>query len=323
MPEAVSVIICTYNCAHFLRQCLESVTQQTRPPDEVIVVDDGSKDETPEVVAAFRSVRYLRQENAGKAAAFNRGFAAAKGDIICHLDADDYWLPEKLSRAMEVLSSFPVGIVTHDAFYVDGKGNFLYGSELGLDGEAPLRQLSLQDILPMCFVYRPYNAARGSLGVANTVCVKREAVADFLPLPESLGLAVDGALLLGAARKGLIYVPKKLSAYRHHESNHFVRDPRSLEFQRRLFRWISEVPGIGEAREKRLLEVLAFETEVQAAMTLGKRPLNTAFKAAALPPRLLLLGLIPHWKQYALPAASLLQWRKIRGVLQRAAHLLS
>ena len=66
MQPRVSVIICTYNYGHFIRQCLESVARQTRPVDEVIVVDDGSADNTPEVVREFSGVRYLRQENAGK-----------------------------------------------------------------------------------------------------------------------------------------------------------------------------------------------------------------------------------------------------------------
>jgi glycosyltransferase involved in cell wall biosynthesis len=321
MPEIVSVIICTYNYAHLLRQCLESVVHQTRRPDEVIVVDDGSEDETPEVVSAFEGVRYLRQKNAGKAAAFNRGFAASTGDIICHLDADDYWLPEKLGRVLDVFSSAPVGIVTHDTFYVDGKGNFLYGSRPGLNAKESPRHLSFRDALLMCFAYRPRNAVQGTLGVVNTVCVRREAVADLLPLPRTLGLAVDGALLLGAGRNGLIYVPEKLSAYRHHEHNHFVRDPRSLEFQRALFSWVRQLPGIDGAYERSLLEVLALETEVQAAMALGKQPLRTTFKAAALPPKLLHLGLIPHWKQFALPAASLLRWRRTRRVLQHVAKL--
>src|SRR5215472_14342653 len=192
MPAKVSVIICTYNYGRFLRQCLETVLGQTRPANEVIVVDDGSEDETPEVVSAFRSVCYLRQENAGKAAAFNRGFEAATGDIICHLDADDYWLPDKLERVTEVLSRGQTGGLIHEALYIDGKGNYLYGSGLEVRSSLVLRRFSLRDVLVMCFMYRPGNTIAGSLGVANTICVRKEAVADIFPLPVEIGLAVDG-----------------------------------------------------------------------------------------------------------------------------------
>src|SRR5947207_12798773 len=96
MNARTSVIICAYNYARFLPRCLESVLSQSQSADEIIVVDDGSTDQTQDVVTGFRSVRYVRQKNAGKAAAFNRGFQAATGTILCHLDADDFWLPNKL-----------------------------------------------------------------------------------------------------------------------------------------------------------------------------------------------------------------------------------
>jgi len=288
---------------------------QTRPANEIIVVDDGSTDETPKVVASFPRVNYIRQDHKGKAAAFNRGFAASEGDLVCHLDADDYWTPQKLAQTIDVLSQSDAGCLTHDAIYVDGNGNLLYESKPGDNIEHPTRHLSFRDALLMCFTYRPRNAAQGTLGVVNTLCVRRQTVADFFPLPEALGLAVDGALLLGGARNGLIYLPKKLSAYRHHERNHFVRDPNSLEFQRRLFRWAAQLPGVEGAYERSLLEALALQEDVQAAMAINEQPLKTALKASALPPKLLRLGLIPHWKHFALPVASLLRWRKIRGAL--------
>lgn len=290
---------------------------QTHPADEIIVVDDGSTDETPDVVAGFASVKYIRQQRTGKAGAFNRGFVASDGDLICHLDADDYWLPNKLEEIIGVLSQSEAGGLTHDSFYVDGQGNFLYGSKPGDNNQNSTRYLSLRDALLMCFTYRPRNTVRGTLGVVNTLCVRRQAVADFFPLPEALGLAVDGALLLGAARNGLIYLSKKLSAYRHHERNHFVRDPNSLEFQRHLFRWAPQLPGVDGTYERSLLEALALQEDVHVAMALGEQPLKTAFLAVTLPPKLLHLGLIPHWKHFALPVASLLRWRKIRGSLQR------
>lgn len=119
MSLRVSVIVTAYNYGRYLPQCLDSVLAQTRLPDEVIVVDDGSEDETPEVIRRFDGVCYIRQEHAGKASAFNKGFEAATGEIICHLDADDYWFDRKIERLLSTFDLYPsAGGVVHDAVIV-------------------------------------------------------------------------------------------------------------------------------------------------------------------------------------------------------------
>jgi glycosyltransferase involved in cell wall biosynthesis len=318
MSAKTSVIICAYNYAQFLPRCLESVVSQSQLADEIIVVDDGSTDGTPEVVSRFQSVRYIRQDRAGKAEAFNRGFRESIGDIICHLDADDYWLPKKLERVTETLARHDSGGILHEAFYVDGAGKYLYGSEAPREGDSVSRHLLLRDVLLMCFIYRPPNAISGSLGVANTICVRREAVADCFPLPADLGLAVDGALLLSAARHGLIHLSEQLSAYRHHGNNSFVYAPCSMEFQSRLFKWAPTIPGVTSARDRKLLKALVIETEAYAALCSGKDALAGAYGAARLLPKLLRIGLVPHWKHLGLPFASLVGWTRIRRTLSRA-----
>jgi glycosyltransferase involved in cell wall biosynthesis len=313
--NTISVVITAYNYARFLPRCLESVLGQSHPANEIIVVDDGSTDQTPEVVAAFPAVHYIRQNNAGKAAAFNRGFDAAKGDLICHLDSDDYWLPEKLKRVTEVLSRCEVGGLTHDSFIVDQDNNYLYGSDLASVRNPETRSLSFWDVLVMGFIYRPGNTIPGSLGVANTICVWKEAVADIFPLPAELGLGVDGALLLGAARRGLVYLPEKLSIYRHHGNNFFVGNAGSYESQRQLFKWVPGIPGATSREVKSLAHALLCETEVQSALRGNKEPLRTACKAAMLNVKLFRLGLVPHWKHLATPIGCLLRWQRIRKVL--------
>src|SRR6478735_6137584 len=102
MPHPVSVIIPTYNYGRFLRHALRSALDQTVTPLEIIVVDDGSTDETPDVVASFgEKVRYIRQENSGVCVARNRGVADSTGKLIAFLDADDIWEPEKLAKQRE------------------------------------------------------------------------------------------------------------------------------------------------------------------------------------------------------------------------------
>ncbi len=104
MPaDAVSVVIPAYNYAHFLPDAIASILEQTHPAYEIIVVDDGSKDNTREVVARFTDprVRYVWQQNAGLSAARNTGIAQARTPFVAFLDADDQWFPGFLSAVVE------------------------------------------------------------------------------------------------------------------------------------------------------------------------------------------------------------------------------
>jgi glycosyltransferase involved in cell wall biosynthesis len=105
----VSVVIPAYNAGETIGRALDSVAAQTYPRvTETIVVDDGSTDNTREIVEGHRTqVRYLRQDNAGHAAARNVAVAYAHGEYIACLDADDEWLPNKIQRQLETLAAHP------------------------------------------------------------------------------------------------------------------------------------------------------------------------------------------------------------------------
>lgn len=108
MNARISVVVPAYNAARYVRASIESVLTQTLPPDEVIVVDDGSSDLTPNVVDEFAPVvRLLRQEHMGYAAAMNRGVHAASGSLLAFQDADDLWEPEKLERQRIAIDADP------------------------------------------------------------------------------------------------------------------------------------------------------------------------------------------------------------------------
>lgn len=110
----VSVVIPAYNRAHYIVETLDSVGAQTRPPREVIVVDDGSTDDTAEVARSWGAT-VIRRPNGGIGAARNAGIDAAAGEWIALLDADDLWVPDKLewvARAVDVCDS--VGVVFSD-----------------------------------------------------------------------------------------------------------------------------------------------------------------------------------------------------------------
>ena len=102
----VSVIIPTYNRAHLLPRCLDSVLAQTLEPDEIIVVDDGSTDSTQSLVRrGYPRITLITQKNRGVSAARNVGIRAARGEWLAFLDSDDAWLPEKLARQMETVAA--------------------------------------------------------------------------------------------------------------------------------------------------------------------------------------------------------------------------
>ena len=102
----VSVIVPVHNGAKFLANALDSIFSQTYDSIEVIVVDDGSSDTTPEVALLCKSkIKYIHQENQGPAAARNKGIQQARGSLLAFLDSDDIWMPEKLQEQVAYLDS--------------------------------------------------------------------------------------------------------------------------------------------------------------------------------------------------------------------------
>lgn len=108
----VSVILPTYNRCGLLHQAIESVLAQTCPADELIVVDDGSTDDTSILLAGYGDrIKVIRQENKGVSAARNAGIRQSKGTFIALLDSDDYWLPEKLDAQLAFFRWHPGAMI--------------------------------------------------------------------------------------------------------------------------------------------------------------------------------------------------------------------
>jgi glycosyltransferase involved in cell wall biosynthesis len=197
-PPRVSAVITTYNYERYVAAAIESVLGQTVPPDEVVVVDDGSTDGTAAVVAGYtgRGVRYIRQANAGAGAARNRGIRETRGELIAFLDADDCWLPDKLERQLAHLRCYPaVGLVTGDEWQVFGADR------------PPVREYR-----------RPAHAARlyprilieNLVGNPSLVLVRRACFAQVGEFDETLPLGQDWEMWIRIARAypiGVIDVP--------------------------------------------------------------------------------------------------------------------
>ncbi len=108
LPDSVSVVITAYQCARYLGQAIESVLAQSRPAQQVIVVDDGSTDDCAGVVRAFGSqVTYIHQDHQGIGPARNTGLQQASGRWLALLDGDDYWAPNKLAVQLAAAAAEP------------------------------------------------------------------------------------------------------------------------------------------------------------------------------------------------------------------------
>ena len=123
----VSVVIPAFNQARFLPAAIESAIAQTYRDREIIVVDDGSTDDTPEVARRYGdAVRYVRQANKGLAGARNTGIDRARGEFVALLDSDDVWLPGFLEYMLGVADAHPRAAVYFSAWqYIDSGGNLL------------------------------------------------------------------------------------------------------------------------------------------------------------------------------------------------------
>src|SRR6478672_3695493 len=120
----VSVLITNYNYNHYLRAAIDSALNQTYSHREVIVVDDGSTDNSREVIASYKDkIISVFKENGGQASAINAGFTISQGEIICFLDADDVWLPTKVEQVVQSACAYPNAVVIyHKVQNIDGTG---------------------------------------------------------------------------------------------------------------------------------------------------------------------------------------------------------
>jgi glycosyltransferase involved in cell wall biosynthesis len=197
--DEVAVILPCYNAANFLTRALDSVLAQTHQNCRVWVVDDGSTDETAQVVKRYpTNVEYFCQEHAGQSAARNRGIDLSGGTYIAFLDADDYWFPEKLQQQIAVLEKSPnVGLVCTDcATLKEGRDAGRYFG----NGKIPKTGRLFERLTRECFVFTP------------TVVIRRKCLEEIGRFNQSLVVSEDFHLWLRiAARWDVAVIPELLA----------------------------------------------------------------------------------------------------------------
>ena len=146
MEPTVSVIIPTYNRAKLVVQAIESVLNQTYRKIEIIVVDDGSTDNTLEVLKQYEgNIKYIFQERSERSKARNEGYRHSRGDFISFLDSDDLWLPTKIEKQIEVMNERPdVDVVYTGIEFIDGNGKLLVGDTCW---DSPQREVLYEDLM--------------------------------------------------------------------------------------------------------------------------------------------------------------------------------
>lgn len=134
-PPRITAVVPTYNRGPLIARAIESMLGQTRPPDEIVIVDDGSSDDTAERLQVYgERIRYVRQDNAGGSAARNRGVEEASHPWVAFLDSDDHWRPEHLQRmeAAIVATSQGAGVYFADTLGSSAEGGRPFWELAGL-----------------------------------------------------------------------------------------------------------------------------------------------------------------------------------------------
>lgn len=221
-PPTISVVIPCYNGARFLRETLESVRAQTYPVLEVLVVDDGSTDDSAAIAESYGGpVRVLRQRNQGESVARNRGLDEAQGAWVAFLDADDLWKPEKLE--WQLAAATPEVIAVHTAYFAFGNDDYLVQPHL----EPEAQRYSLQRI-----------CVKGNPCMPSSLLVRRTVPVRF---PTWTQYSEDTVYTLELLRHGKIaVVPEPLTGYRTHAHQQSSPLAVQIEWQTTINRWLRE-----------------------------------------------------------------------------------
>lgn len=259
MPPKASIVIATFNNAPYIEQAIESALAQNYPDFEVIVVDDGSTDDTRARVNRFgERVRYVYQTNQERSAARNHGAALSRGEFLAFLDGDDILFPDKLAvQAAALERRKDAGLVASGFQYMDGDGDFLQESRPWVD----YPEINLESLL------------FSGLTAIHAVLFRKEwfeRVAGFDPKfsgPEDMDLWYR----LSLAGCSMIWEPAVVASYRLHGSNSSRNIQRHYAMWTRVLDKLFQSANLPSDILKRKIEIYAYIKLAEAGRLYGAR----------------------------------------------------
>ena len=244
-----SIVLTTYMLEKYIHSSVQSVLDQTFKDFELIIIDDGSTDNTKSVCENFRDprIQYHYQTNSGlPAIARNIGIKRSRGKYIAFLDGDDIWYPEKLSRCFDIFKNYPeVDLVCHDEVMKDSFGN-------------TVKKLSYGPFAPNMFRRLLF---RGNYLSTSAAAVRREVIPEnghlFRENPDFFSVE-DYDLWIRLSKKHTFYfIPEVLGVYQLHERNI------SSRFEKHYKSLITMLKtNYKEYREKKIFDFLLFNIKV-------------------------------------------------------------
>lgn len=230
----VSIVINNYNYGKYLKDSIDSALQQTYKNIEVIVVDDGSTDHSLEIIEEYKDkVTSILKKNGGQASAFNAGFKVCKGEIICLLDADDIFLPNKVATVVtEFLKNKECRWLIHKMNHINNEGELVEVSERKDKG----------DFLERSGDYTKqarYGAFTFVLPATSAIVFHRTLIEQVLPVPVELKITADNYLKFACMMLSPILVCNELlSSQRIHGNNLYTNKNRATREFRKQSRHI-------------------------------------------------------------------------------------
>ena len=199
MASTVAVVIPAFNVAPYIEATLKSVFAQSVPPDEIIVIDNNSKDQTVDIVKKF-PVRFLEEKKKGAGAARNCGIKAATSDWISFLDGDDQFYPEKIKKLKHTIEMNPDAVlIAHDEVEGPLEGPFV---EKKLHRYFDANKPALPQLFERCFLS------------TCTVSVRRDVLEQVGGFNEAFILSQDYELWMRVVQKGkIVFIPETLALY--------------------------------------------------------------------------------------------------------------
>lgn len=253
----VSIIIPSYNAAAFLPASIESALNQTYPHLEIIVVNDGSKDNTEDVIKPYLpEIKYLQQENKGLSAARNEGYRASTGEFICFLDADDLLLPNKLLRQLEKFNQEPdLGVVISGYHDVERDGKTIIQTVRKNWNRDGLSRMLNHEVFP-----------------PNAALIRRNALEMSSLFPEDISTGEsqeDWQLWLDMALNGIAFgsVEEPTCIYRRNVSSSISANlVKHNDGARRVVRWLKQDPRAANFQHEvsRLSDIIEMERVARA-----------------------------------------------------------